>query len=210
MKIKKKRNEFNYFDEFAKSTILAKDAAKELKEYIFNFERTPSDVEVKKIHEIENNADKNLHELKNYLLKDFLPPIDREDILSIAHKIDDLVDEIDEIIIDINIYNITKITEDMKTSINLLQDAVRVINDLVIEFKNLKKIQEIKDKIVEINKIEEQADRLYEKSIKELYKNEKDLIQIVKWSKIYETVEDCFDACENIADYIEEVLVKNA
>jgi len=207
--MKKKKNEFDYFDEFAKSANFAKNAAEELKNYIFNFEKTPSDVEMKKIHEIENNADKNLHELKNYLLKDFLPPIDREDIIAIAHKIDDLVDGIDEIIIDINIYNITKITEDMKTSINLLQDAAGVVNDLVIEFKNLKKIQEIKDKIIEINKIEEQADRLYEDSIKELYKNEKDLIQIVKWSKVYETIEDCFDACENIADCIEEVLVKN-
>ena len=114
MKFKKKKNEFNYFDKFAKSANLAKEAAEELKNYIFNFEKTPSDVEMKKIHEIENDADKNLHELKNYLLKDFLPPIDREDVLAIAHKIDDLVDGIDEVIIDINIYNITKITENMK------------------------------------------------------------------------------------------------
>ena len=210
MKFKKKKNEFSYFDEFVKSANLAKEAAEELKNYIFNFEKTPSDVEMKKIHEIENNADKNLHELKNYLLKDFLPPIDREDIIAIAHKIDDLVDGIDEVIIDINIYNITKITENMRTSMSLLQEATGVVNDLVVEFKSLKKIKEIKDKIIEINKIEEQADRLYEEAIKELYKNEKDLIQIVKWSKVYETVEDCFDACENIADCIEEVLVKNS
>lgn len=210
MKFKKKKNEFNYFDEFAKSANLAKGAAEELKNYIFNFEKTPSDLEMKKIHEIENDADKNLHELKNYLLKDFLPPIDREDIIAIAHKIDDLVDGIDEVIIDINIYNITKITENMKKSISLLKDAALQVNDLIVEFKNLKKIKEIKDKIIEINKIEEQADRFYEESIKELYKNEKDFIQIVKWSKVYETVEECFDACENIADCIEEVLVKNS
>ena len=123
--MKKKKNEFNYFDEFAKSAKLAKDAAEELKNYIFNFEKTPSDVEMKKIHEIENNADKNLHELKNYLLKDFLPPIDREDIIAISHKIDDLVDGIDEVVIDINIFNVTEIIDNMKTLMNLLEEATR-------------------------------------------------------------------------------------
>ena len=80
---------------------------------------------------------------------------------------------------------------------------------MVLEFKNFKKIKEIKDKIIEINKIEEQAEKLYEELIRELYKNEKDLLQILKWSNVYRAVEDCFDACENIADCIEEVLVKN-
>ena len=119
----KKKNEFNYFDEFAKSANLAKEAATELKKYIIDFNSTTSDAEMKKIHEIENKADRNLHELKNYLLKDFLPPIDREDILSIAYTIDDLVDGIDEVGIDMNIFNITKVTENMK---KLMEEKIYV------------------------------------------------------------------------------------
>lgn len=80
---------------------------------------------------------------------------------------------------------------------------------LVLEFKNLKKVQKIKDKVIEVNKLKEQSDRLYENAIRELYQNENDSIQILKWSNIYETVKDCFDLCENIADCIEEVLLKN-
>ena len=206
----KKKIEFNYFDEFAKSAKLAKDAAEELKRYIFNFENTTSELEMKKIHEIENDADKILHGLINFLLKDFLPPIDREDILSLSHTIDDLVDEIDEVVIDINIYNITKVTENMKTLIELLEKVTEIVCDLVVELKDLKKVKEIKEKVIEVNKIEEQADRLYEDSIRDLYKNEKDPVEIIKWSNIYKTVEDCFDACENIADCVEEVLLKNS
>ena len=207
----KKKNEFNYFDEFAKSAKLAKEASTELKNYVFDFQNTTSESEMRKIHVIENNADKNLHALKNYLLKDFLPPIDREDILDIAYTIDDLVDGIDEVVIDINIFNITRVTEDMKTLMQLLEKATGLVYDLVVELKNLKKVEEIKDKVIGVNKIEEQADRLYENTIRELYKNEKDAVEILKWSNIYRTIENnCFDACERIAECIESVLVKNS
>ena len=205
----KKKNEFNYFDEFEKSAKLAKEAVKELKNYVSNFKKTNSEVEMKKIHEIEKNGDNNLQDLKNFLLKDFLPPIDREDILAISSKIDDLIDSIDEIVIDINIFNVTEIANNMKTSVELLEKAIESVYDLVVELKNLKKVKEIKDKVIEINEIEEQSDRLYEESIRNLYKNEKDVVEILKWSNIYNTVEECFDACEVIAYCIEEVLVKN-
>ena len=205
----KKKNEFNYFDEFEKSAKLAKIATEELKKYISDFKNVDSEEEMKKIHDIENEGDNNLHDLKNYLLKDFLPPIDREDILLLAYKIDDLIDSIDEIVIDMNIYNVDEITDNMKTSIDLLVKATNSVYNLIVELKNLKKVQEIKDRVIEVNEIEEQADRLYEKSIKDLYINEKEVVEILKWSNIYETLEDCFDACESIAYTVEEVLVKN-
>ncbi|MBQ8299166.1 MAG: DUF47 family protein [Clostridia bacterium] len=205
----KKKNEFSYFEQFTKAASLAKDATKELKNYISNFNGESAAEEKKKIHDIENQADNILHELKRFLLKDFLPPIDREDIVAIAHKIDDLVDEIDEVVIDIDIFIITEIKENMKKSIELLETAVGTTYDLIVAMNNLKNVNEIKNKVIEVNKLEEEADKLYENSVKELYKNEKDPIQIIKWSRMYETLEDCFDACENIADCIEEVLLKN-
>ena len=205
----KKKNEFNYFDEFEKSAKLAKVATEELKKYISDFKNINSEEEMKKIHDIENEGDNNLHKLKNFLLKDFLPPIDREDILLLSYKIDDLIDSIDEIVIDMNIYNVDEITDNMKTSIDLLVKATNSVYNLIVELKNLKKVQEIKDRVIQVNEIEEQADRLYEKSIKDLYINEKEVVEILKWSNIYETLEDCFDACESIAYTVEEVLVKN-
>lgn len=121
----RKKVELNYFDEFAKSAECAKMAVEQLKNYIFEFDVKNANEEMKNIHEIENNADNILHGLKNYLLKDFLPPIDREDIINIAHKIDDLVDGIDEIIIDINIFNITEIKENTKELFELLEETTR-------------------------------------------------------------------------------------
>lgn len=205
----KRKNEFNYFDEFVKTAELARSAAKELKNYISNFKSDISKEQKKKIHDIENLADDNLHELKKFLLRDFLPPIDREDIVAIAHKIDDLVDMIDEIVINIDIFAITEITNNMRTSIDLFERTVIKTYELVVEMKNLKNVKEVKEKVIEVNGLEEQADRLYEDSIRELYKNEKDPIQVIKWAHMYESIENGFDACENIAQCIEEVFLKN-
>ena len=209
MNIKKKKNEFNYFEQFEKSVRLAKEEIEELKKYINNFKNIDSETEMKKIHELENQGDNNLHELKNYLLKDFLPPIDREDILSMSYEIDDLIDAIDEVAIDMNIYNITEVTEDLKILIDLLEKTILSVYELIVELANLKKIKEIKDKIIEVNQLEEQADKLYQKAIKELYSKEKDQLNIMKWTSIYQRVEDCFDACETIAYASEEILLKN-
>ncbi len=151
-----------------------------------------------------------MHETKTYLLKDFLPPIDREDIVAISHKIDDLVDAIDEIVINIDIFVITEIKQNMKAGITLLERCVGLVHQLVIVMKNLKASADIKAKVVEVNQIEEQADKLYENSVRELYKTETDAIQLIKYSNMYAGIENCFDACENIAECVEEVLLKNA
>ena len=206
----RRKMEFNYFDKFIESINFAHDASTRLKAYVCNFDIKNAQNEMKEMHEIENNADKKLHELKNYLLKDFLPPIDREDILTIAHKIDDIVDGIDEIIIDIDILNVEEITKNMKILIVLLETTTQKVCELLKEFKNIKKTKEIQDYVVEVNKLEEQADRLYESAIKELYRSPNNPIQIIKWTNIYQAIEDCFDACENVADSIEEVLMKNS
>ena len=206
----KKKNEFDYYAQFEKAAALAEKAVKELKKYIEEFNSETTEDEKNRIHEIENKADGILHETKTYLLKDFLPPIDREDIVAISHRIDDLVDAIDEFVINIDIFVITEIKQNMKAGITLLERCVELVHQLVIVMKNLKASEEIKAKVVEVNQIEEQADKLYENSVRELYKIETDAIQLIKYSNMYAGIENCFDACENIAECVEEVLLKNA
>lgn len=209
MKFGKKKEEFNYFDVFIKNANYAKEIIAKLKEIINNFEQSSIEEKSKEIHEIEINADRNLHKLKNYLLKDFLPPIDREDILNIAHKIDDIIDGVDEIIIDVNIFNVTKIRKDMLESLDVLQETINKIYELLVDFKNMKNIHSIQEKAIEVNNLEEKGDRRYEQSVKNLFIEEKDAIEVIKWENIYEAIETSFDSCENVADSVEEVLMKN-
>jgi len=209
MKFGRKKEEFNYFNEFIENAQFAKEIVKKIKEFIEEFKTSDIEKKAKEIHEIENKADNNLHELKNYLLKDFLPPIDREDILNIAHKVDDIIDGIDEIVIDINIYNVVEIEEQMKKMLELLVQIVNKVHELLVEFKTMKNIELIQAKAIEVNNLEEQGDRMYETAIKELFTTEQHPDDIIKWTNIYQALETCFDACENVADCIEEVLMKN-
>ena len=144
----RKKITFNYFDEFIKNAGLAQEIVKKLREIIDSFEELKMEERALELHEIENKADSNLHNLKDYLLKDFLPPIDREDVLSIAHQIDNIIDGIDEIIINMNIFNITQIKPEMKEMLDLLVGTVNKTHALLIEFKNMKDKESIRNKCI--------------------------------------------------------------
>ena len=204
-----KKQELNYYDEFIKNIEIAYQISNILKEYIDKFKSEDSEEIEQKVHKLENDADYNLHNLNNYLVKDFLPPIDREDIIILVNKIDDVIDNLDEIVIDFNILNVTELRGDINAFIDLICKISLKLKDMMNNFKNIKKYDETKKLIIDINNLEEQGDRLYENAIKNLYNTQKDAIEILKWHKIYERIEKCIDSCESVADCVEEVLMKN-
>ena len=204
-----KKQELNYYDEFIKNIEIAYQISNILKEYLDKFKTEDSEEIEQKVHKLENDADYNLHSLKNYLVKDFLPPIEREDIILLVNKIDDVIDNLDEIVIDFNILNVTDLREDIKALIDLICKITLKLKDMMNNFKNMKKYDETKKIIIDINNLEEQGDKLYENAIKNLYNTQKDAIEILKWDKIYECIENCIDSCESVADCVEEVLMKN-
>ena len=97
----------------------------------------------------------------------------------------------------------------MKKMLEVLVQTVNKVHELLVEFKTMKNIELIQSKAIEVNHLEEQGDRMYEAAIKELFTKEKQPADIIKWTNIYQALETCFDACENVADCIEEVLMKN-
>lgn len=205
-----KKEELNYFDNFVKNANYALESAKILKEYIDNFDANKSIEKENMVHNLENEADKNQHLVLNYLIKDFLPPIDREDIIMLCHKIDDISDNIDEVVINIDILNVKKLRDDVKTFAELLLNACEKTTEMLNKFKNMKKFAEIKEIIIEINKLEEDGDKLYQDAIRNLYNNPKDSIEVITWTTLYNCLENCFDSCENVADCVEEILMKNS
>ena len=203
------REEMNYFDIFVKNSNYALEASKILKDFIYNFKTEETEEIENEVHNLENEADKSQHEILNYLVTDFLPPIDREDIISLFHKIDDVVDSVDDVVINLNILDIEILREDVNEFIDLLQLCCYKLNEMLKQFKNIKNFAEIKKLIIEVNKLEEEGDKLYQNAIKKLYK-EKDPIEIIKWTTIYNCLEIAIDSCEIVADCTEEILMKNS
>ena len=143
------------------------------------------------------------------MIKDFLPPIEREDIVLLVNKIDDVIDNLDEIIIDLNIFNVNYLRDDFKEFVELICQMSIKLRDIMNSFKERKKYEQIINMIIEINGLEEQGDKLYENSIKNLYNTEQNPVEILKWHNIYTTLEEAIDSFESVADYIEEIIMKN-
>lgn len=206
----KKKDEYNYFNEFVKNSKYIVESAEILKETIKDYSVEKLEENITKVHKLENDADKTLHDMRAFLIKDFLPPIDREDIVLIGHRLDDIEDFIDEILINFNILNITGVREDALEFTELLIECANSVKDALENFENFKKAEIVKEKTIAINVLEEKADRMFEKAMKKLYKEEKDPIEIIKWTTIYNCMENTTDACEKIADSLEDVVMKNS
>ncbi len=205
-----RREELNYFDVFIKNAGFVYQEAMMLRDYLEDFNASKSQEIEEKVHTIEHTADISQHEILNYLVKDFVPPIDREDIIMLCHEIDNAVDMVDELVININIYNITKLQDDINDYIMILNEMTDDLVELMKEFKAAKKREQITPYVVKINNTEEKGDALFQKSIKNIYQNLKDPIEVIKWTTIYNCFENCFDAIENVTDVVDEVMMKNS
>lgn len=204
-----KKENYNYFDSFINSANYAYEEMRIIRDFFQSFNVEEANEIENRVHALENEADKVLHNLLNFLVKDFIPPIDREDIINLSHQLDDVVDYVDEIAIDINIYNIEYLRPDVNQYMNLLEKGVEALLELTKKMKNAKSREDIKDYIVLINKLEDDGDKLFQDSMKELYKNEKDAIEVNKWTILYSRLEDCFDKIEDVSDFIDEIVMKN-
>ena len=204
-----KEKNFNYYDEFIKNANIAIEISTILKKHAENYDINNSTEIEEKVHKLENDADKNLHETIDYLVKDFLPPIEREDIVLLVNKIDDIIDYLDEIAINFNILNIVALRENFLEFMELFNKVSVLLKEMLENFKDKKKNEEVYKYLIEINNIEENGDRLYEKAIKNLFTTEKDPIEIIKWKTIYNTLENGIDSFESVANTIGEIVLKN-
>ena len=206
----KKKDNYDYFDEYIYMVEYIVKSAEILKDVFQNFQVDSLEEKMNQVHLLENSADRVLHKMRNYLVKDFLPPIDREDLAMIGHKLDDIEDGIDEVVINMKILNVTEIKPEVNEFIDLLISCCQAVRDLFSDFKNFKDLPLMKKKVIEINKQEEKGDRIFERLMASLYKEEKDPITLIKWTKIYNCIEKTVDSCEEIGDCIEDVILKNS
>lgn len=206
----KKKDGYNYFKEFILITDYIVKSANTLKEIMENFDKNMLDTDITEIHKLENEADHIVHKMREYLIKDFLPPIDREDIVSIANKLDNIEDGIDEVLINMKILGISEVNSDVIELIYILVKCCEAVREIFLDFNNFKKVELIKEKTINVNNLEEQGDRVYEEIMSKLYRNETNPIELVKWTNIYNCLENTIDFCEVAADFVDEVVMKNS
>lgn len=206
----KKKNQYNYFTEFINLTEYIEKSAIILKELLNDFHLEKLEYSIAEIHKLEHASDRIVHKMREFLIKDFLPPIEREDIALIINKLDDIEDGIDEIAIDIKILNINNIRNDILDISDILVRSSKAVREVFEKLSDLKHPDSIKQRVIVVNRLEEQGDRVYERIVSNLYQEEKNSIELIKWASIYRCFEETIDSCEQISDCIQDVIMKNS
>lgn len=201
--IPKEEKFFPMFHEITKNIVLG---AMALKKMLDEFsDPLASQLTIK---EIEHQGDLQTHELIRTLNKSFITPFDREDIYALASKLDDIIDAIDGSAQHIIVYHIDKITPEAKELGFIVLKACQTIEKAVSMLDN--KTKHISEYCIELNSLEGEADRVRADAISRLFDEEKDPINLIKWKEIYENLEFITDKCEDVANILESMVVKNA
>lgn len=205
-----RKNEYNYYEAFVNQSKFSLSSAQILHKTLSDFDAKQLPQKVKEMHEIEHTADLAKHELMNHLLKEFLPPIEREDITALSQEIDDVTDSVEDVLLFINMFNIKSIRPEILKFTSLIERTCQSIFEALVEFKNFRSSKTLHDKIIQINRLEEDGDELYVEMVRNLYKNSQDPIELMTWTEIMHRLERCCDNCEDVADIIESIIMKNS
>lgn len=208
-KMAKKQDSF-YFDNFIACAEDSCKAAQMLKETLENFDVDRLKAQLDRIHQIEHSADMKKHDMLDRLAKEFIPPIEREDIVSLSQNIDNMTDKVEDVILRVYMNNVQTIEPDALKMVEVVVQCCEAVRELLVEFKDFKRSKNLKSLVIRINDLEEVCDKLFLNSVRDLYAESKDPLRIIAWRDIYIYLERCADACEHVADVVEGVVMSNS
>jgi len=165
---------------------------------------------IKQIDKLENKGDEITHQIHLELGKNFITPFDREDIHLLASAIDDVADNIHGAANRMSLYRIDDFNEHIKKLSDLIVQASIDLEKAIKELKDLKNVRSIAASCIRINSIENQADYVFDRAVADLFLYEKDAIRLIKYKEILASLETATDMCEDAANVMESILVKNA
>ena len=161
-----------------------------------------------KIEELEQMGEDIAREINLELSSNFITPFDREDIYSLVKSIDYVADNLNGAANRINIYQVDKITKSIRkiTAVNL--EACQLIGEGIDQLKDFKDLNRVYEICERINKLENKSDRIFDKAVQEIFENETDAKNIIKYKEVLSSLESATDKCKSVANVLEAVAVK--
>jgi predicted phosphate transport protein (TIGR00153 family) len=197
--------EEKFFEFFTKAANNILDGAKALVQMM---DEHDGDLEKgwKQLEEFEHEGDKITHQIIRKLNRTFITPIDREDIHSLTVALDDVMDLIEAVAARMSLYKIKQPTEEAR---KLAQVILKSAEEIVKAVSNLERLDDVMEHCIEINRLENVADDVSREAIADLFDKGHDPMDVIKWKEIYETMETATDRCEDVANIVEAVALKN-
>ena len=201
----KQENFFDYFEELANKIEEGGRLFLEMTET-----HDYSESKVAKLKEIEHEADIITHRTYEKMHTTFLTPIDREDIYALVNKMDSIMDVIEATAVRIHLYKVKKIDDQIIKQAKILNEAIIKVKEIIHAMRNMKNSKMILDGCVEINTLENAGDVVLRTIMANLFENEKDAIELIKWKDIFYLLEEGIDTCEDVSNIVEGIVLKHA
>ncbi|HIS40306.1 MAG TPA: DUF47 family protein [Candidatus Aphodovivens avistercoris] len=207
----KKSRKFDYFEQFEKQVEVAIEEADLLVEAVEGF--TNADAlkpYMDRAHQIERRGDDVNHAILQNVATDFITPIEREDIIDLAQKLDTIIDYIEDVIQSMYMYDVHIVPEGAPEFARLIRKGVGALGKAMGDFSSFKKSKKFRALVRDVSDYEEEADRLVLKVIRHLHTTDRDNpMRAHVWSRVFERMEKCSDACEHAADTMNSIMLKN-
>jgi uncharacterized protein Yka (UPF0111/DUF47 family) len=197
-----------FFELFEKAADNAHQGTLALQELLETFDDL--DARRRRIKELEHRGDEITHDVIERLNQTFITPLDREDIHDLVCRLDDILDRVDTAVDRICLYKVKEPLEESKGLARILVRSTALIREMMPHMRHRKSPEEIRLKTREVHRLESEADTLEREALVRIFENATDPIYVIKWKNIIEVLESATDKCEDVANVIEGIVLKNA
>jgi predicted phosphate transport protein (TIGR00153 family) len=165
-----------------------------------------ADDRMRDIKELEHSGDRTTHDLIDLINRTFVTPFDRDDLYRLATVLDDICDHVDDSAEKVVGYGVREVRGPAREQARVIHRAATKLAEAIGRLEGFK---DSKRQLIELRELEDEGDRLARAAISALFDGSTDAIELVRWKDIHEQLEEAVDACENAADVLEAILVKN-
>jgi uncharacterized protein Yka (UPF0111/DUF47 family) len=166
-------------------------------------------VVAERLRELEHEADEIAHLLYDELDRNFVTPLDREDLHALTSTLDDVVDVIESTAARMSIYALPRLTDPMRELIRIIEESSKQVAKAIHLLQDLNKLDEIQVLIVHVNSLENEGDRIYRAEMARIFREVSDPIELIREKEVLNQLERTIDRCEDVMDLIRSVVVKN-
>jgi uncharacterized protein len=196
--------ETRFFDLFAAQANKVLEGAQALREMVEHYENV--DEKARRIKQIESEGDELTHSLIDKLNRTFITPFDREDIHALASALDDVLDNIEGVASRLALFRVKSVTPEV---IELTKVIVRSCEAIQAAVSHLRDLKTIPPHLIKINDLENEADFISRNTTAQLFDTASDFRELIKWKELYGRLEATTDDCEDVANILEGIVVKN-
>lgn len=205
-----RKHKQDYFRTLERQSAYGVQAAQILRDFLRDFDAFRMPETVRGMHGVEQEADELRREMTGALAREFLPPIEREDLLALSMGLDDVTDAAEDTLRHLYMFNLESATPDAALLADAALSCCSALHRAVCAFRDYKKIDKLRPLLLQVHEWESKSDALYTESVRRLYCGTNDPRRLLRWTQIYGNLESCCDVCERAADLMETVMFKNA